>query len=145
MHIQYCSCGLYWLPGTLNVIPLNCGLIWIPYTYCSCGLNWLPGTLNGIRYTTQLRFNSNCSSVLSNLYVLGGRAFLTSIDTQCFLSSWSHKYLNLPFLMYTQLYSILCVSQRKYFSPHFLDQLKKQGRHCRREGREDCCQHRGWG
>ncbi len=31
--------------------------------------------------------NPTCSGVLSNLYVLGGRAFLTSIDTQCFLFS----------------------------------------------------------
>jgi hypothetical protein len=42
-------------------------------------------------------FNLKWYGLAENLHILGVQAFFTSTDTQCFLFSWSHKYLNLPF------------------------------------------------
>ncbi len=97
-----------------DVVP--CAIILVVQVIISCAANNSGATRHRFRIWT--RVNPNCSGIRSNLYVLSGWAiFWTSIDTQCFLFSWSQKYLNLPFL-YTLNYIIFCkcVTNKIFFS-----------------------------
>jgi hypothetical protein len=85
------------------------------------------------RHRWQVNFNPNCSGVRSNLHVLGVRAFLTSIDTVFPFQLITQISKFTVFDVHSSIFYSICVSQTKYFSPHFLDRLIKEWRHCGRE------------
>ncbi len=95
------------------------------YIYCIWKI-WNLRSWNWVFYTWQkLEVHPNCSGVRSDLHILGVWAFFTKIGTKCFLFSWSHKYPNLQFFMYIQLYLILYVFHKQNIFPSLFRPAEK--------------------
>jgi hypothetical protein len=69
--------------------------------------------------------NPNCSDVCSDVHILDVQEVFTLIGTQCFLFSWWHTFLYLPFLTLKFYYILFYMcSQTNCLPPHFLVHLK---------------------